>query len=179
MTEIRFGTISQVDHKKGTVKAVYNDLNIVSPELIVLQGRNKDVCQYSMPKVGENGLCLITETGNRGYYLGSGYDEENTTIPQGGEGKYVTLYPDGTTIIFDENNSTLSIDCKNQINITCPNISIQAEKTKIVSDIEIVGNVKVEGGITTSEDVVAGGISLIHHKTTKVKAGGDMSGPPA
>lgn len=172
MTEIRFCTVSQVNHEKGTVKAVYNDLNITSPELIVLQGRNKGVHEYSMPKIGENGLCLIAETGNRGYYLGSGYDDENTVVSQAGQGKYLTVYPDGTEFIYDENTSTLAINCKKNINIVCPNISI------IADNINIKANINVEGVITVTKDVTAKGVSLVNHKTTGVKAGGDLSGPP-
>ena len=41
------------------------------------------------------------------------------------------------------------------------------------------GNIAVDGGITTTEDVVAGGISVMTHPHTEVQSGGDLSGPPA
>jgi len=44
--------------------------------------------------------------------------------------------------------------------------------------VTINGNVVLNGGMTATGDVVAGGISLIHHKTTLVKAGTDQGGPP-
>lgn len=178
MTEIRFGTISFVNYKKGTVKAVYNDLNITSPELVVFQGRNKGTKHYEMPKIGENGLCLLTETGGRGYYLGSGYDDEEIVMADAGEGKHITLYPDGTLIQYDENSSTLTINCKKNLNIKCPTVNIVAKELNITAKTNIVGPVTVTGPIQATEDILAGKISLKNHKTPGIKAGNDVSGPP-
>ncbi|MBR8701165.1 hypothetical protein IX317_002150 [Fusobacterium sp. DD29] len=177
MTEIRFATVSVVNHKKGTVKAVYNDLGITTPELIVFQGRNKGTKHYSMPEIGENGLCLITETG-RGYYLGSGYDDTEIIMDDAAKGKHITLYPDGTQIEYDESNSTLSINCKNEIKIKCRSLNVIADEVNITAKTNIKGPVNVQGAVSASEDVIAGNISLKKHKTKGVKAGNDVSGPP-
>lgn len=171
MNEIRYGTVSHIFHNEGRVKVEFEDLNISSAILTVFQGRNQGVKQYSMPKINEKGLCLIAATGNSGYYLGSGYNMQDPVMKEAGEGRYITLYPDGTKMMFDENTSKLYIDCKKNIEIICPQISI-------TGDISIKGSITVEGGITATEDVQADGVSLINHKTTGVKAGGDVSGPP-
>lgn len=169
---IRYGTVSIVNYKTGTVKAVLEDIGEQTAELIVFQGRNKGTKQYSMPIVGEHGLCLIVDNGNSGYYLGAGFNQLEP-IPDGAsDGKTITLYKDGTQIVYDEKLSKLFIDCKKDIEIICPQISI-------TGDITVNGNIKLNGGIRSTEDIIADGISLINHKNTGVKAGPDTSGPPA
>lgn len=165
MSEIRYGVVSAVYHDKGMVKVEFPDLEISSATLIVLQGRNKGIKQYSMPKISEVGLCLLTATGNSGYYIGSGYNESEPVMSEAGEGKYITIYPDGSKVIFDETISKLYIHSKNNIEIESPQITIK-------------GDITVEGGITTTKDVTASGISLVKHKTTGIKAGSDISGTP-
>lgn len=44
-------------------------------------------------------------------------------MKEAGEGKYITLYPDGTKLIFDENTSKLYIDCKKYRNNLSSNIN--------------------------------------------------------
>lgn len=168
---IRYGTISIVNYEKGTVKAVLEDINDTTAELIVFQGRNKGTKQYSMPVVGEHGLCLIADNGDSGYYLGAGFNEAETVMQGAGQGKTITLYPDGTQILYDEKTSKLFVDCKKDIEIICPKISI-------TGDITINGNIQLNGGMNATDDVVADGVSLVNHKQTGVKAGGDTSGPP-
>ncbi|MEQ3306252.1 phage baseplate assembly protein V [Fusobacterium varium] len=166
MTEIRYGTVSVVDYKEGRVKVVFDDLGTSSADLIVFQLRNKGTKYYSMPEIGEKGLCLIAETGRSGYYLGSGYCLPEPIMEGAEEGKTITLYPDGTRIEYDQKSSKLFIDCKKDIEIICPTITI-------TGDIKLLGNIDI-----TSGDVTADGISLKNHKTSGVKAGSDTSGKP-
>lgn len=163
---IRFGTVSIVNNKKGTVKVTFQDLGTQSEELIVYQGRTTGTKEYQMPVVGENGLCLIVDNGNTGYYLGSGFSLANP-VPEGAdEGKDIKVYSDGTRIEYDEKTSRLYIDCKKKIEIICPEIFING-KVKVKGDIEVI-----EG------DIKADGVSLKKHLTTGVSSGKDVSGPP-
>lgn len=109
---IRFGTVSIVNHDKGTVKVHFEDIEDQSAELLVYQGRNKATKQYSMPEIGERGLCLIVSNVTSGMYLGSGYDVPEPVMTNAGQGKTITLFSDGTQIIYDENSSKLYINCK-------------------------------------------------------------------
>ncbi len=168
---IRYGTVSIVNYEKGTVKAVLEDIEEQTAELIVFQGRNKGIKQYSMPVVGEHGLCLITDNGSSGYYLGAGFNEVEAVMQGSGKGKTITHYSDGTQIIYDENTSKLFIDCKKGIEIVCPQIIL-------TGDITINGNVQLNGEMNATDDVVADGVSLINHKHSGVKAGEDTSGLP-
>lgn len=168
---IRYGTVSIVNYEKGTVKAVLEDIEEQTAELIVFQGRNKGIKQYSMPVVGEHGLCLITDNGSSGYYLGAGFNEVEAVMQGSGKGKTITHYSDGTQISYDENTSKLFIDCKKDIEIICPKISI-------TGDITINGDIQLNGGMNATNDVIADGVSLIDHTHSGVKAGGDTSGQP-
>lgn len=168
---IRYGTVSIVNYEKGTVKAVLEDIEEHTAELIVFQGRNKGTKHYSMPVVGEHGLCLIADNGSSGYYLGAGFNEVEAVMQGAGKGKTITLYSDGTQIMYDENTSKLFIDCKKDIEIICPKISI-------TGDITINGDIQLNGGMNATNDVIADGVSLIDHTHSGVKAGGDTSGAP-
>ena len=168
---IRYGTVSIVNYDKGTVKAVLEDIEEHTAELIVFQGRNKGTKEYSMPVVGEHGLCLITDNGSSGYYLGAGFNNIEAVMQGAGKGKTITLYGDGTQIIYDENTSKLLIECKKNIEIICPQISI-------TGDITINGNIQLNGGMNATNDVIAEGVSLVNHTHSGVKGGPDTSGPP-
>lgn len=168
---IRYGTVSIVNYEKGTIKAVLEDIGEQTAELIVFQGRNKGTKQYSMPVVGEHGLCLIADNGDSGYYLGAGFNQIEP-IPTGADvGKTITSYADGTQIIYDENSSKLFVDCKKDIEIICPKISI-------TGDITINGNIKLNGGLNSTEDIIADGVSLINHKHKGVTPGSGTTGEP-
>ena len=161
---IRYGTVTSIFPEKGTIKVTFEDINIPSVEIPVLQGRTEKTKHYS-------------NTFN-GFYLGSGYDEA-TPIPVGaGEGIEITVFSDGTTISYDEKKSKLYINCKKQIEIIAKNIKIECPKTKIIGDIDITGSVNIEGNLDASEDVTANGISLKTHLHSGVKAGGDITGGP-
>ena len=175
---IRYGKVTSIFPKKGTIKVTFEDINIPSVEIPVLQGRTDGTKHYSFPKIGEVGICIFPENTFNGFYLGSGYDEA-TPVPAGaGEGVEITVFNDGTVISYDGNNSKLYINCKNQIEIVAKNIKIECPKTKIIGDIDITGSVNVKGDLNASEDVTANGISLTTHLHSGVKAGGDKTGGP-
>lgn len=168
---IKYGTVSIVNYKTGKVKVTFEDIEEQSDELIVYQGRNKGKKEYSMPIIGERGLCLLVDNGNTGYYLGSGYDNKEPIIPGGDKGKNITLYSDGTEIIYDENTSKLFVNCKKDIEIICP-------KIKISGDIEIIGDIKLNGKLDSTGDITAEGVSLINHSHGGVTPGSGDTGKP-
>lgn len=191
---IRYGEVSSIFPEKGTVKVVFKDLtDIPSAELPVFQARTHKTKHYSMPKLGEVGLCLFPENSFNGFYLGSGYDEA-INIPNGAnENIEISVFADGTTISYDENNSKLYINCKNEIEIisankikiNCPLIKIEATTTQITSPtLNIIGNINHNGNFNTSGTIVAqgevtgNGVNLSTHVHRDVKAGLDKTGGP-
>lgn len=168
---IRYGTVSIVNYKTGRVKVEYEDIGEQSDELIVFQGRNKGKSDYSMPAIGEHGLCLIVDNGDTGYYLGAGFNNKFPVMEDAGKGKFLSIYSDGTKIIYDENTSKLFIDCKKDIEIICPQISI-------TGNIKIKGNIDLDGKMDSTGDVTAGGVSLINHQHSGITPGSGQTGKP-
>ncbi|RXZ69005.1 phage baseplate assembly protein V [Fusobacterium necrophorum] len=169
---IRYGKVSSIFPEKGTVKVIFEDLEIPSAEIPVLMGRSEQTKNYSLPKIGESGICIFPENSFFGFYLGAGYDKA-TPIPSGaGEGVDITVYADGTIIKYDENKSELYIDCKKAIKIIATEIEISSPKIKITGDVDIDGIVNV------TKDVVAKGVSLTTHIHSGISPGDSKTGGP-
>ena len=66
---IRYGTVTSIFSDKGTVKVTFEDLDIPSAEIPVLQGRTEKTKHYSMPKIGESGICIFPENSFSGFYF--------------------------------------------------------------------------------------------------------------
>ena len=104
---IRYGTVTSIFPDKGTVKVTFEDLNIPSAEIPVLQGRTEKTKHYSMPKIGESGICIFPENSFSGFYLGSGYNDATPIPISAKEGVEITVFNDGTIISYDEKSSKL------------------------------------------------------------------------
>ena len=106
---IRYGTVTSIFPDKGTVKVTFEDLDIPSAEIPVLQGRTEKTKHYSMPKIGESGICIFPENSFSGFYLGSGYNDATPIPISAKEGVEITVFNDGTIISYDEKSSKLYI----------------------------------------------------------------------
>ena len=172
---IRYGTVTSIFPDKGTVKVTFEDLDIPSAEIPVLQGRTEKTKHYSMPKIGE---CIFPENSFSGFYLGSGYNDATPIPISAKEGVEITVFNDGTIISYDEKSSKLYINCNNKIEIVAQNIKITCPETEIIGDINVTGTIDVKGSVNASEEVSAKGIKLSEHTHSGVKAGGDTTGGP-
>lgn len=82
-------------------------------------------------------------------------------------------FADGAKITYNQASGALvvtgiktaSITAANQINIDCPTVNI-------------IGNVNIDGKVTSTGDMIAGGISLMKHKHKDVSKGKDKTGEP-
>lgn len=175
---IRYGTVTSIFPDKGTVKVTFEDLDIPSAEIPVLQGRTEKTKYYSMPKIGESGICIFPENSFSGFYLGSGYNDATPIPTSAKEGVEITIFNDGTVISYDENSSKLYINCKNEIEIIAQNIKITCPKTEVIGDINVTGIIDVKGSVKASEEISAKGIKLSEHTHSGVKEGGDSTGGP-
>lgn len=182
---IKYGEVSSIFPKKGTVKVVFKDLdNIPTIELPVFQGRTHSTKHYSMPKIGEVGLCLFPENSFAGFYLGSGYDNAIKIPDTAGEGIEITIFKDGTTISYDENTSKLYINVNKKIEIVAKEIEITCPKIDITGDINHTGNFKSSGNTTIGGNMTAAGevsgneIKLSNHIHIGVESGTKKTGGP-
>lgn len=170
---IRIGEVSSVDPKKCTARVVFDDEDgFVSNDLPVIQRNTQDVKDYWLPAVGEDVLCLFLPCGEEdGFIIGSFYADE-IEPPVNSETKRYLEFPDGAKFEYDWKESKLSaVIGDTQIEATENSVQVTgASKVKVsVPDIEFVGNLKVDGDITTTGGVDADGEVTAMKKTTNVK----------
>lgn len=152
---IRVGRVSSVDTATATARVVFEAQGVVSYDLPVLQKqtlKNKDYC---LPDVGEHVVCIFLPTGNaEGFILGAIYSDQDLP-PDDSNNKRKVQFEDGTTIEYDRESHTLTIDTVGAVNIVAA------------------------GAVNVTGDVVADGISLKTHVHTGVMGGTGNTGPPA
>ena len=81
----------------------------------------------------------------------------------------------GGTIFHITNNGDMNLVSTSKVFVQVGNTTL----TVTPSGVSIVGNVTVQGSITSTQDMVAGTVSVQNHVNTGVQAGSDNSGPPA
>lgn len=175
---IRFGVIVDVQMVPPRVKVKTGELTTAwLPWLALRAGADRE---WDPPTVGEQ-VILVSPSGQlaNGVVI-TGLPSDH--IPANGNraGLHRRTYADGAVIEYDSvthhlnatlpDNGTTSLVSKGGINIIGP-INHQG-------DYNQTGNQNVVGHVTISEDVVAAGISLVHHLTTGVSQGNDQSGKP-
>lgn len=151
----KFGIVSALDYKNGLVK-------------VRLQPDNCEtgwICDAAI-SVGEATIYSPSPVGTHVFVDTAHGDGDN----------YVVV-----SRVFDSTTPPQTFSClKNQpvsagqLGIKTGNIEFCIDKNgiKIISDLEITGNVTVSG------DVKVSGISLMHHTHSGVKAGSDSTTPP-
>lgn len=154
---IRIGEVSSVDPAKCTARVVFDDEDgYVSDDLPIVQRNTQNTKDYWLPAVGEDVICLFLPCGEEdGFILGSFYADE-IEPPTSSETKRYTEYPDGTVTEYDWESHKLTVKGAQKIKVTVP-------------DIEFVGNLSVDGDITTTGGVAADGEVTAKAKTTNVK----------
>lgn len=170
---IRIGEVSSVDPKKCTARVVFDDEDgFVSNDLPIVQRNTQNTKDYWLPAVGEDVICLFLPCGEEdGFILGSFYADE-IEPPVSSETKRYIEFPDGAKLEYDWKESKLSaVIGDTQIEATENAVQVTgASKIKVsVPDIEFVGNLKVDGDITTTGGVDADGEVTAMKKTTNVK----------
>lgn len=178
------GRVSVINYEFGTVRVEYPDTGQQSGELIVWQGRNEEVQEYSMPKINEVGICLIDENGC-GFYLGSGYTTAHPVPSGANEGIFIKDYGDGTRIEYDKNSKVLKMECSGEIIIEAskkitlrsPLISVDGEQ-EVTGTITAFKDLIVKGTIEVTKDIVTAGISFIKHIHGGIQGGESSTKPP-
>ena len=119
---VRVGIVSTVDPETMTATGIFPDKdNTVSgPLQIMTQGSGEDK-YYWLPNVGDYVKCLMEQNNttslNSGSIIGTFFNEVNPVPSGAGAGKRILNFGDGTTIEYDKNSHTLSINCVGKIMI--------------------------------------------------------------
>lgn len=151
---VRVGLVSKVNPEACSARVIFQDRSdVVSYDLPILVRGSLENKDYWLPGSGEQVVCLFLPSGNaQGYILGSVYSKKDKP-PVADSNKRCLKFSDGSTLEYDRNTNTLTINAVGPI-------SIVAE-----------GNVSIVG------DVIADGVSLKTHVHSDAGGIGN-SGPP-
>lgn len=152
---IRVGRVSSINPAACSARVAFEDKsNVVSYDLPILVRGSLDNKDYWMPQPNEQVVCMFLPSGNaQGFILGSFYSEKDLP-PVASQDKHHMAYSDGTTLEYDTNTHTLTINAIGAINIIA------------------------SGSIHVTGDVIADGISLKNHTHSGVTAGSGNTGQP-
>ncbi|CDZ93581.1 phage baseplate assembly protein V [Pseudomonas saudiphocaensis] len=163
---IRLGTIAAVDHQAARCTVKSGGLSI--PNLPWLAQRAGSSSDWDPPTVGEQCI-LFSPSGEpaQGIVLVGLYSQQRPA-PSNSANLRRRTYPDGAVIDYDH--------AIHMLTATLP----EGGKVKLIAPdgVSIIGNVDIEGLLRASEDVIAGDISLVNHRTKGVTPGNGVSLEP-
>ncbi len=115
---------------------------------------------WRAPSVGEQCLLLCPSGRIEGAFVLCGIYSDAMPAPETAQDVHAMHYNDGAVLRYDQVNHVLQA-------------ALPATGTATIS---APGGVTIEGNITVTGDVVAGGISLIHHVHGGIQPGGANTG---
>lgn len=163
---VRFGTIEAVQMQPPRVQVKSGNITTAwLPWLNLRAGADRE---WDPPTVGEQ-VVLLSPSGNlaQGVALTGLFSD---LIPANGdrEGLHRRTYRDGAVIEYDSIAKRLLavLPAGGKVQLTAP------------GGLVIVGDVDITGTLRASEDVIAGDISLVNHRTKGVTPGNGISEEP-
>ena len=150
------------EREKGRVKVRFDDEDEVSSFWLHVPSRgtgaNKD---WSMPNVGEQVGCLVDWDGEDGCVLGGLWSDKDTPPTDDPDVEH-RKYESGLETIVNRKTGDITVKGANSMDIEAATITLK-------------GNVAIEGDSLTHNGKNVGD----DHEHTDVKAGADLTGPPA
>lgn len=163
----KIGEVSSIDPARCTARVIFDDENsMVSYDLPIMQRNSYGNCDYQMPDIGEDVLCLFRSDGfEDGVIIGSFYSGE-VTPPESNADRRTVVFKDGTRICYDRAAHTLtvtiagtvivfdqqtgSITVPDSVTVNCTTATIHASKSVTIDapDTFFTGNITVQGLIT-------------------------------
>ncbi|MCE5315158.1 MAG: phage baseplate assembly protein V [Armatimonadota bacterium] len=139
---IRFGEVSAINYALARVKVTFEELDITSDWLPVVQRGAGGAKDYWLPAIGEHVVCVFYSDGTEeGVVLGSYYSAD-APPPESGSGVFYTAFPDGSLVKWDNGQLTITALSGATIN----------------ADVTIDGDLAVTGDINVTGDVHAANI---------------------
>lgn len=161
---IRLGTIAGVDHQAARCTVTSGGLTV--PNLPWLALRAGDSLEWDPPTVGEQ-CVLFSPSGepSQGIALVGLYSQQRPA-PANSANVRRRKYPDGAVIDYDHATHTLTATLPDggKARITATGGLHVVGPIIHEGDYTQTGNQNVTGTVNVSEDVSAGGISLVNHK---------------
>ncbi|MBB4591867.1 phage baseplate assembly protein V [Xanthomonas cannabis] len=175
---IRLGAVAEVNlvHARCRVQ-VGEMLTDYLPWVVTLAG---STIIWSAPAIGEQ-VVVLSPAGDLadGLVLRGLYSDQ-FAAPAASDTLHVLQFADGAQLQYDTNAHALqaTLPSGGTATITADGgITLNGPLT-INGTTQINGDAMIAGTATATTDVVGGGISLKHHKTTGVTAGSALSGGP-
>lgn len=160
----KIGEVSSINPVKCTARVIFDDENsMVSYDLPIMQRNSYGNCDYQMPDIGEDVLCLFRSDGfEDGVIIGSFYSGE-VTPPESNADRRTVVFKDGTRICYDRAAHTLtvtiagteivfdqqkgSITVPDSVTVNCTTATIHASKSVTIDapDTFFTGNITVQG----------------------------------
>lgn len=189
---MKIGTVNAIDQAACKVRVVFQDQDgMVSDWLPVMQKKTLHDKVYWLPDLDEHVVCLMDENEEAGVVLGAIYSDADAPAISS-QDKYQVKFQDGTTIEYDRAAHKLRADVKGDIEVIASGdltATVQGSMTGTVTGnttlttptFTVNGNVVINGGltqgkgsaggtatmqgpVTVTNDVTAGGISLKTHR---------------
>lgn len=168
-TLVKIGIVDAVDFAGPSVRAMVRVGALLTDWLSVMQLRAGADRTVIAPSIGEQ-VVILSPGGDlaQGIIIGS-LAQADAPAPALADGLFRTLYGDGALIEYDRYAHRLSLRLP-------PGAMVQIEAP---GGIQIIGDVSVQGRITSSGDQVAAGISLLAHTHISGTTGTATSEPHA
>lgn len=153
---IKWGVVSSINPQNATARVTFSDRDsVVSYDLPITFANTGFAKMYSMPKVGQPVKCSFLGTGMEdGFIDGSFYNSENMP-PKTGNVHYVA-FDDGAFVEYDADSKAITLKSGG-------GGVIIDDELKVTKGISAESGMTVSGGISATEDITAGGVSLMNH----------------
>jgi len=157
--ELKFGIISEIDIESGLARVYFEEDDFVSAPLKISVMRSYGDQIFFPFVVNEHVYCVLDDNWEYGVIAGAIYDEKNK--PAGSaKGKFLLKFNDSSTIEYDQESATLTLDIKGTVNIKCSDsnvecsgkatvkadeVEIEAAKTDIKGILNVSGAANIQG----------------------------------
>lgn len=181
---LQFGTVSDIDDKKHTVRVVLPALENLQtdwlPVITLGAGGNQFYC---LPDMGALVVCLLDARGESGVCLGAIYNDSDP-VPATSRDLHVLQYSNGTRIQHNRKTGDVLIKTKGKVTIDAPdtettgNLLVSGSLTYMQG---MTGNgvggatATINGSLSATGDISAGAISLQNHVHTEQGDGAPTS----
>lgn len=160
---IRIGEVTSINPAACTARVTFDDDDkFTSYDLPVIQPNTLKNCDYRMPDVGEDAVCVFLPAGaSEGFIIGSIYAGD-VRPPSSSPDVRMVKFSDGTVLKYDRSAHKLTADVKGDIEaraqgnidlMATGNITIAASGTLTLSGVGGV-NMQSDGASNISGDTV-------------------------
>lgn len=132
-TTLRTGLITEIDPKKMLVRVKFEDLNLGTWTLQIMQHNSLKNKHYWLPDLNELVVCMIDQNSETGYVIGTLYNEKDEA-PEDNKDVRALHFADDTYVRYNREEHKLELHCEGTIEIWAKKgITIHTEEKLIVS----------------------------------------------